>query len=240
MAKTPSTNFYAKDVIGQGLNISTNKAKQDRAQLIGDYNMAVAEIYNILGFIDTQAYLEIASGITSTMDRSPKCGIIDLTAILSWDKIIELEILNISDPPMPIDNGEEVDYSIYSGNRSFGAAIDPYDESVIFTVVKNSIRYVIGESLDYVFNTILFNVVYRREPTILVISQYDFERMDVPDKYLSLLANRIASLIEYRAGIFDKSLAMVKTSYEQLLGSVDPIVRASLMKSLQTPVGAIQ
>lgn len=243
MAKTPSYSLLAKDAIGQALNISAVKTTQDRTERINDYNMAIAELYNILGYIDTEAYLEIFPNITGNMYGFPKCGYIDLTSIINWDKIIELEILNPISPngqPTRIDNGEKVDYSTFSSHRGFKVAIDPYDESVIYTIVRDKIYYLIGESLDYQFNTIIFNVVYRRQPTILTMIQFNYQKVDLPDKYWALLVNRIASLIELRAGVADKAFAMVKMTYEQLLGTVDPVIKASLMKSLETPVGAIQ
>jgi len=242
MAKTPSYSLLAKNAIGQALNISTVKTTQDRAEHINDYNMAIAEIYNILGFVDTEAYLEIELALAGAMYGFPKCGIINLANIISWDKIIELEIMEGggNSNPMPLDNCERVDYSTFSSHRSFRAAIDPYDESVIYAVVKDKVYFLVGEALNYTFNNIVFNIIYRRQPTILVKAQWDYEKVDLPDKYWALLVNRIASLIEFRAGVPDKAMAMVKMSYEQLLGSVDPVVRASLMKSLETPVGAIQ
>lgn len=239
MATTPSNILLAKDAIGHALNISTIKAKQDRAQLINDYNMAIAEIYLILGYIDTEAYLELSPNLSTTMNGFPKAGIVDISA-LNWDKIFSIEIKTNSDPSLPVDNADEVPYSLLSSHRAFQAAIDPYDECIIYSVVKDRIHFLIGSSLTYAFNTILFQLAYRRQPTILVLNQYDFEKVDLPDKYISLLQNRIASLIEYRAGVFDKALAMVKVSYEQLLGNVEPVIKASLLETLKAPVGAIQ
>lgn len=244
MARTPSYSLLAKDAIGQALNISTVKTVEDRAKRINDYNMAIAEIYNILGFIDTNVYLEILPNITASMYGFPKCGTIDLSidSMKSWDKIIELEILIRAGDDIEysqVDGGEEVDYSTFSSHRGFKCGIDPYDESVIFTVVKDKIYFLVGESLGYKFNTVKFNIVYRRQPVILVSAQWDYEKVDLPDKYWALLVNRIASIIEFRAGIADKAMAMVKMSYEQLLSTIDPVVKASIMKSLETPVGVI-
>ena len=241
MAKTPSYSLLAKDAIGQALSISSVKTVEDRAKRINDYNMAISELYLILGFIDTEVYLEMMP-LTGSMYGFPKCGYIDLTSIINWDKIIEVEVLQTHgvNYPEPVDNCEKVDYSTFSSHRGFKVAIDPYDESVIYTIVKDKIYFLIGESLSYQFNTISFNVVYRRQPIILTDAQWNYEKIDLPDKYWSLLINRIASLIEYRAGVFDKSLAMVKMSYEQLLNNVDPIIKASLMKSLEIPAGTIQ
>lgn len=240
MAKTPSYSLLVKDAIGQALNVSAVKTSQDREERIGDYNQALMEIYNILGYIDTEAYLEISPTLNASMYGFPKCGYVDLTAIINWDKIIEFEILSINSPFMPLDNGEKVDYSTFSSHRNFGVAIDPYDESIIHTIVGDKIYFLIGESLDYQFNTISFKIIYRRQPTLMNYMYWTSAKVDLPDKYWSLLVNRIASLVEFRAGIFDKSLAMVKMTYEQLLTTIDPVIKASLMKSLETPVGAIQ
>ena len=243
MAKTPSDSLLAKDAIGQALSISSKKAKEDRAQLINDYNMAIAEIYNILGLIDSGVYIKTLPEVSASMNKFPKAGIISLSTISKWDKILELEILQSSGGSgsyLPVDNGIEVDYSIISNNRGFRGAIDPYDESIIYAIVENSIYFLVGENLLYTYSNVKFNIVYRRQPTILLLSQYDYEKIDVPDKYWSLLVNRIASIIEYRNGVFDKALTMVKVSYEQLLGSVDPLLKASIMKSLQAPTEVMQ
>lgn len=242
MAKTPSYSLLVKDAIGQALNVSAVKTSQDREERIGDYNQALMEIYNILGYIDTEAYLEISSTLSASMYGFPKCGYVDLASIINWDKVIEIEIFQAISPSNtpPLDNGEKVDYSTFSSHRNFGVAIDPYDESIIYTIVGDKIYFLIGESLDYQFNTISFKVIYRRQPTLMTYMYWTSAKVDLPDKYWSLLVNRIASLVEFRAGIFDKSLAMVKMTYEQLLTTIDPVIKASLMKSLETPVGAIQ
>ena len=74
MAKTPSDSLLAKDAIGQALSISSKKAKEDRAQLINDYNMAIAEIYNILGLIDSGVYIktlpEVSASHTGNLARN--------------------------------------------------------------------------------------------------------------------------------------------------------------------------
>jgi len=240
MARTPSYSLSAQDAIGQALHISSVKPVEDRAARINDYNMAIAEIYLILGFIDTEAYTKLSPNLPATMYSFPKCGYVNIDTLASWDKILEVEALDTAFPSLPVDNLEKVDYSTFSSHRPYKAAIDPYDESVIYTIVGNRIYFLIGESLEYRFDNIQFKIVYRRQPSMLDKTNWVSEKIDLPDKYWSLLVNRMASLIEFRSGVVDKALAMVKMSYEQLLSTVDPVIKASIMKSLETPVGAIQ
>jgi len=241
MARTPSYDLLAKDAIGQALDISAVKTVEDRGQRINDYNMAVSEIYNILGYIDTEAYIITKDGVDGLMNGFNKCGYIDtsIADMKNLDKIIEIEAYAAIVQPGDYISYEtfKISESDFIKHKRHKVAIDPYDETIIYAVRNNRVDYLIGESLDILFNSIRFNILYRRQPTILVINNWITEKIDLPDKYWALLVNRIASLIEYRSGIVDKALTMVKMTYEQLLVNVDSTVKSTFLKSLDTPPG---
>lgn len=234
MGYAPSLTVLAKDVIGQGIQQAQDRDhdRLDIATRIGLYNFALSELYTILGFSDAEAYLESAE-IEPTSGDVAKHGKVTLTSSNKVDKIFGIKFYAGTTHYESFDIPLR-DFLAQLRNQS---ALSPYDEGVVYTQINKVINFLIGDSVNTTATALRAEVYYRRVPTILIVANYETGYFDAPDRYYALVVNRIASLVESQKGITDKSLVLVKTAYEQLLVSVDPTVKAGLLKSLSLPAG---
>lgn len=238
MPRIPSNTLLAKDAVGQAMEIAgIGTDLRDRELRINDYNMAVSEVYLILGHIDTEAYLTIESDVVPGAGDLTTQGILDISiaGLAGFDKIVNLEAFATATRGT-LYSTEKMSYDDFVNHKETGAAIDPYERTVIYTLIGNAIHTLIGEDLSpLVYDGLKYDIIYRRQPSILLLGGWDSEKVDLPDKYWSLLVNRIASLIEWRKGITQGALASVKMTYEQLLANVEPALKSAIIESIDTP-----
>lgn len=238
MGYAPSLTYLAKDVIGQGIAQAADRDhnKLDLAARVGIYNFALSELFTIVGFIDTEAWLANTFGTIPTSGDTPKHGKLTFTT----EQIDSINAIKFKDTGVhsAIQYESYVislkDFLVHLRN---GAAQSPYDDGIVYTQINKVIEYLIGENISANYNEITGDIYYRRVPIFLTVATYETAKLDAPDKFYALLVNRIASLVESQKGITDKSLVLVKTAYEQLLASVDSTVKAGILKSLSLPAG---
>jgi hypothetical protein len=243
MPHFPSKNILAKDVIGEAFELVAVEEARVLIKAVGIsfYNWSIAEIQNLLGYIDAEALMK-----TATIDVTSPLGnykSVDISALGDYDKIVTLEITN--------DESEEFDYEpILKNIETFAlpikeflrhkanmlngeyvGALHPHGENAIYTIVGGNLQILWGENIT--INNPACTAYFTRQPIILTKTNYDSTMMDLPDKYAPLLANRIAAYAEMRQGISDKAMAVVKNSYNQLLAPLDPQKKAKIMDSFQ-------
>jgi hypothetical protein len=239
MGYAPSLTYLAKDVIGQGIAQAADRDhdKLDIAIRVGIYNFVLSELFTVIGFVDTEAWLTESDLKISSAGDTAKHGKLTLTTELV-DKISAIKFKESI-------AGGTIQYESYDISlRDFlshlrnGSAMSPYDEGIIYAQQNKIIQFLVGENLtDINYDGVSAIIYYRRIPTPLTISLYETAKLDAPDRFYALIVSRIASLVESQKGITDKSLVLVKTAYEQLLASVDPTVKAGILKSLSLPAG---
>lgn len=128
--------------------------------------------------------------------------------------------------------------SITSPTRQLGAG-HPYNEAVVFTLSGNKLLILYGENVAIALpingfgDSVLGKLYYTRQPILLTITNYDTAMIDVPDKYYSLLVNRIAAYAELRSGITDKAVVLSQNSMNQIIAPLEPQLRAKIMDSFQ-------
>ncbi len=239
MGYAPSLTILAKDVIGQGIAQAADRDhdKLDIATRVGLYNFALSELFTVVGFVDTEAWLTETGALVPTVGDTAKHGNLTLTTELI-DKISAIKFVYIGDDGSAQYEGFDVPLRDFLSHLRNGSAMSPYDESIIYTQQNKVIQFLIGENLtDVNYNSVSAVIYYRKVPTLLTVASYETAKLDAPDRFYALIVNRIASLVESQKGITDKSLVLVKTAYEQLLASVDPTVKAGILKSLSLPAG---
>lgn len=239
----PSINILAKDIIGWAQELAAVEEARLTIKSIGRtyYNMAVAEIYNLIGYVDAESLMnENSIDISTPLGKYKNAPIYTVSTeedFISYDKVVAVEVTNGADTtlvslqcfPLPIK-----EFLRHKANTSAGVcagALHPYEEGVVYTIVGNSLRIIWGTTITIA--TPLCTVFYTRQPTILTTSNFDTAKMDLPDKYAPLLANRIAAYAEMRQGISDKSMALVQNSYQQILAPLDAAQRSKLIDSFQ-------
>lgn len=237
MGYAPSLTILAKNVIGQGIEQAQDRDhdKLDIATRVGLYNFAVTELFTLVGFIDSEAWLKEASP-TPTSGDVTKHGKLTFTTELV-DKVIAIKFKYAADGTTYQYESFEIPLRDFLAHLRNKSAMSPYDDSIIYTQVNKVIEFLIGENLSIIYSNPTVVIYYRRTPTPLTVALYETAYFDAPDKFYSLVVNRIASLVESQKGITDKSLVLVKTAYEQLLASIDPTVKAGILKSLSLPAG---
>ena len=288
-----SRNILAKDIIGWAQELVAVEKARLALDTIGRtyYNMAIAEIHNILGYIDVESLmikqsltlatptgqyysvsLLTAGASTQTsgtltvgmryrintynasdnflnVGASSNASGVEFTAIgttpttwtassilqqiplYNYDKIVALEVINSTSQlqafPLPIN--EFLRHK--SGSTTFTGALHPYEEAVVYTINDYFLHLLFGKSITLASPSAY--IYFTRQPAILNSSNYSTQYMDIPDKYAPLLANRIAAYAEMREGISDKAMAVVQSSYSQLLSSLDPMMKAKIYDSFQ-------
>ncbi len=232
-----SKTILAKDVIGIAQEIITVDEIRNLLSSLGTayYNMAIMDVYNVLCFAEQETFItnaELTLGSPST-----KYVIGDLTTDTdfdNYDKLIAVEITNSTATldcfPLPIK-----DFLIH---KSKGSAQSPYNEGVIYTESKHALLLLFGSSVT--LSTPKCYVYFRKQPTLLTSANYSSATLDLPDKYLPFVVNRIASYAELRKGVTDGSLMIVKSYYEQLLANVEPVIKNQMINSLKyTPLSNV-
>jgi len=196
-------------------------------------------LYNILVLMNADEYItDTTSTVTSAGDVN-KHRTIDLavSAFNALDKIITTEFIDkVANPDVWYDD-EEVSIKDFMRHKQYSGALDPYDETIIWTIINTKLHLLVGENLTVTIGDITADIHFRRQPTLLTLATFDTDKIDVPDKYMTLLVLRIASFIEYRVGISEKSMIAVKTAYEMLLSNVQIETRNKIMNSILTPIG---
>lgn len=238
MGYAPSMTILAKNVIGQGIEQAQDRDhdKLDIATRVGLYNFALNELFTLVGFIDTEAWLTNTSDTAPTSGNVAKHGKFAFTTQVV-DKITALKFKDATLHSTIQYEGFDIPLRDFLTHLRNGSAQSPYDDGIVYIQVNKNIEYLIGENLDLGYNDIIGDIYYRRVPTPLTVGTYETAYFDAPDRFYSLAVNRIASLVESQKGITDKSLVLVKTAYEQLLASIDPTVKAGILKSLSLPAG---
>jgi len=242
MATIPSAVLLAKDICGNAVELAGVEVTRitSRANRVFFYNFALTELYNVLVLINSNEYTDKSTSTATVAGGFAKHRTISLASATfnSLDKIITIEFANrVSDPDVAYDNEEVGIADFMRHKRSGSGAVDPYDETIIWSVIGNQLDILIGENLTVTVADTKADIHFRRQPILLTLATFDAGKIDVPDKYMALLILRIASLIEYRVGISEKSMIAVKTAYEMLLNNVQTEARNKIMDSILTPIG---
>jgi len=242
MATIPSAVLLIKDIVGQAVELSGVQDSRitERANRVFYYNFALTELYNILVLINSDEYVSDTDGTATSAGDLTKHRTIDLTAagFNALDKIITTEFVDKTETPDVWYDDERVSIADFIRHKKYGSgAIDPYDETIIWTIINTKLHLLVGGNLTVTIGDITADIHFRRQPTLVTLATWDAGKIDIPDKYMGLMILRIASLIEYRMGISEKSMAAVKTAYEILLGNVDVEIRNKVMDSILTPIG---
>lgn len=238
-----SKQILAKDIIGQGLEIAAIENARIASPVMGRmfYNMAVAELHMFFSFIDQEALLKSAAIDVTSPTGHYKAAPIYASGteedLIDYDKIKAVEITNdtatdlvyLQSFPMLLEEFLQHKSEVSSGEPS--GASSPYSDAVIYTIVDTNLFVLWGKNIT--IDTPTCTVYFTRQPVILTSSNYDAAYMDAPDKYSTLLTNRIASYAELRQGITDRSLVMAKNSYEQLLVPLDNQIKEKIVNSIQ-------
>jgi len=231
MPRIPSKTIKIGDAIRLANELVDNDEARKLIKSLGVmyYNTAVQEIYLLLNYIDVESLTQ-KKGVNLT-SISAKHYMSDLNAdedFDSYDKILQLEIVQDS---TTLDL-QRVQLDEFLHHKQFGSAQFPYNASVIYAEIDNTLEFLWGQDLSV--STPTCTVYFTKQPTIYTSADYTTAYIEVPDKYFSLLTNRIASYAEMRNGISNNALAMVKMAYEQLLASANPVIASKFINSLQS------
>lgn len=243
MATIPSAVLLIKDIVGQGVELSGVQDSRitERANRVFYYNFALTELYNILVLINSNEYTTETSSTATVTGDFTKHRTIDLavSAFNALDKIITIEFADKTETPDVHYDNEELGITDFVRHKiSRLGAVDPYDETIVWTIINTKLHLIVGESLTVTIADITADIHFRRQPTLVTLGTWDAGKIDIPDKYMSLMVLRIASLIEYRdKGVSEKSMAAVKSAYEILLSNVQIETRNKIMDSILTPIG---
>lgn len=229
MARIPSTNILAKDVIGWAEEIASVEDARKLIQRLGIiyYNNALAELYNIMlmaGMDEYESSADASVALGNATETSANVYNIDMSGT-SFDSLNSIKriTVTIGDDVYECIPINAKDYDTYRGE---GCADFPYNESVIYRRKGLNIGIIIGK--DIYVDTPVFEITFRRNLTLLTTDNYDSTYIDIPENYINLLTNRIASYAELRNGISDKSLQIVKFIYEQLLSNIEPAIKSKI------------
>lgn len=236
MPRIPSKTILARDVIGQAIElVSLEDARKLITSLrIQYYNLAINEIYiNLLSLIDVESTIQYAEGIWDSghFDRDFTLNLSTNANFDSYDSIVDIQIYDNLIIPNFFDV-ERLPLQEFLAHKKHRKAMPPYDEMFIYTEYRNKIEIMHGENVDALSDPKI-GIYFKKQPTLLTTSNFTTLYMELPDKYLPLLVARIASYAELAVGVTEKAFAMVKMSYEQLLGSVEPALRTKIMGTLQ-------
>lgn len=236
-----SKTILAKDIIGWAEELAAVEEARLSLASLGRtfYNMAVAEIQNLLGYVDVESLMMSATiDVTSPTGKYKSVDISADSDLNSYDKIINLELMNgasttliqIQTFPLPIKEFLRHKSNMTSG--AYSGAVHPYEESAIYTLYGSKLDVLWGKDTASIA-TPTCTVYFTRQFTLLTTTNWGSAYMDVPDKYAPLLANRIAAYAEMRQGITDKAMAVVQNSYNQMMLPLDSQIKSKLMDSFQ-------
>lgn len=219
MSRIPSSEVFAKDVIG----FAQELVKEEDARLliknlaIEYYNAAITEIYNVIMIISPNMfdYFGVFSSTNNNLtilsgDRVYRGSLLS-SDFARCDKIVNVSCFSDGSYYQCFQLENEQFQSFYETD---GAQF-PYSESVVYRIGESSIDFCFGESI--VISQPTLTARFQRTPERLNLTNYATLKMGVPDRYYSLLANRIASYAEIRKGITDGSFAIIKNMYEQII-----------------------
>lgn len=219
MSRVPSSEILAKDVIG----FAQELVKEEEARLliknlaIEYYNAAITEIYNVIMIISPNMfdYFGVFSSANNNLtilsgDRIYRGSLLS-SDFGRCDKIINVSCFSDGSHYQCFNLENEQFQSFYETD---GAQF-PYSEAVVYRTGESSIDFCFGESI--VILEPILTARFQRMPERLNSTNYMTLKMGVPDRYYSLLANRIASYAEIRKGVTDGSFAIIKNMYEQLM-----------------------
>ena len=236
MPRIPSKTVLARDVIGQAVELVSleDARKLIKSLRIQYYNLAINEIYtNLLSLIDVESTIQYAESIWNSGDFD-RHFVLDLstdTDFDSYDTIVDIQIYDDLVIPEFYDV-ERLPLQDFLKHKKHRKAMPPYDEMFIYTEYRSKVEIMHGDNVDALASGIV-GIYFKKQPTQMTSANFDTLYMELPDKYLSLLVARIASYAELAVGVSEKAFAMVKMSYEQLLGSVEPTLRTKIMGTLQ-------
>jgi len=208
--------------------------------------LTVGRCYRINQYVSGDSFIEVGapenkSGVEFVaIGTSPTTWISSILQVLplyNYDKILNIEVTNntsgnkvgLQSFGMPLAEFLKHKSKYNSGIPS--GATHPYSNSVVYAITENEINILMGEDITITSPT--FKLWYTRQPNLLSSINYNFTYVDLPDKYMSLLANRIAAYAEMRQGISDKSMTVVKQAYDQMLMPIDSQLRSKIMDSFQ-------
>lgn len=229
MPRFPSKTILVKDVIGEARELIAVEDARLQLKSLGRvfYNMAISEIHIILGYVDEESLLDTA--ILNPITNYGRYYYTNMAGIPTLDKYDKVKSV-WAECSSGIITGYPVSLTEFNTHRANSSAKFPYNESFVYTEIGTMINIVFGADVN--LDSMQISVQYKRQPNFVTSDNYNIEYIDLPDKYYPLLVNRIASLAEIRNGISDKSLTFVKQTYDQLLASVDPTIKAKIMGSL--------
>uniref|UniRef100_A0A6H1ZEZ6 Uncharacterized protein n=1 Tax=viral metagenome TaxID=1070528 RepID=A0A6H1ZEZ6_9ZZZZ len=231
MPLAPSNSLLAKDIIGEAIEVAN---VNDEALELGSvqrlyYNLAIMELYTILSLIENEAYLSTTAALTLVAGEATKHKTVALVTLLDlYDKI---ELIKVRNGSTNYIQTSKVSLEEFDTHKILGSAQYPYGDGVIWTIIGNNLHILYG--VDVTVGTVECMAIYKRVPTVLTSASFALAKIDIPDKYASVLVARIAAFMEARAGITERSLALVKMLYEQLMIGLDSTTKAKIMNSLE-------
>ena len=229
MPRYPSKTILIQDVLGEARELVAVEEARLQLKSVGRmfYNFAIAELHNVIGYIDEESLLtDTAVDIPAIATKYYSKDLAASAYFDNYDKIKAIYATNGLD----MVQGFPVTVTEFLSHRANGSAKYPYGDGLVYTEIGTSVHAVFGT--DVILNTPTLRIVYKRQPQFVTNAQYLTGYVDIPDKYYPLLVSRIASLAEMRNGVTEKALVLVKQSYEQLLAAADPVIKAKLMDSL--------
>lgn len=234
MARIPSKNILAKDIIGQAEEIASVEDARKLVKRLGIvyYNNAISEIYNILLMADINEFDNdaIMSVEEENLESSSARVYIGDLSDNNFDNINDIKnIMCLTSSKniqcIPVDRNSINSY------KELKEADFPYNGSIIYNLKGLSLDIIFGK--DVVVSTPIFTITYRKNLTILTSENYNSLYIELPQNYSHLLVNRIASYAELRNGINNNSLSTVKMVYEQILSNIEPSLKRKIIDSMQ-------
>jgi hypothetical protein len=258
MAFISSQTILAKDVIAEAQELAGIEEARLSLSSVGRifYNMAISDIHTLLLYIDVESLLlkgtlEAGDDLAGTsFSFVGKFLEIDLTSspgleMSNFDKILSLEIVNGNGTTKTALESFQIPLREFIRHKSKYAsgvpsgAVSPYEEAVIYTVSGEKLLMLWGNSITITLTNIstgvqtLGSIYYTRQPVLLTSVNFNTAKIDIPDKYYSLLVNRIAAYAELRSGITDKAVVLSQNSMNQIIAPLEPQLRAKIMDSFQ-------
>lgn len=221
------------DLVGAAIDVvNSHEARVlNESMRIVYYNQAMQELYSYINIIDNESYLDVqeltlAAGVASYH----KAG--NMTTDANFDDYDRVSYVEITNDGTYVDV-YKVPLAEFQRYKVQGSVLYPYANSMIYTEIGGNIHVLIGDEITP--GVLVCNVTFRRQATLVDSSDYATAYMDLANKYYPLILNKIASIIERKIGVSEKSLATLKMNMEQLAMGLDAAARSALMQTLEYP-----
>ena len=233
MANSPSKSIKVIDLVGAAIDVvNAHEARiLNESMRIVYYNQAMQELYTFINVIDNESYLDTQT-LTLGAGVAAYHRIGDMSADTNFDDYDRVSYVEITNDAAYIDV-YKIPLAEFERYRVQGSVLYPYANSIIYTEIGGKLHVLIGT--DITVGTLVCNVVFRRQATLVSSSDYSSAYMDLANKYYPLILNKIASIIERKIGVTEKSLAMLQANFQQLSMGLDSAARSAIMETLEYP-----